>query len=137
MSPAYAIETAPAYVIEEDVRNGVIKMTVQGFFDLETLRRHFDENDGIVRKWRSLGRPIRVLIDAVNLLPHTPEGQALVQSSTKRIYVPGDRVALLVGSNLVKMQMRRALTQGEVINFFVSANAAMTWLMAQKQSVNA
>ncbi|CAN5371162.1 hypothetical protein BH10PSE12_BH10PSE12_30120 [soil metagenome] len=121
---------APAYTIEEELVSGVIRMMVEGFFDIGTLTRHFADSAIYVGRWRLLGRPIRVLIDAKTLLPHSPEGQALVQKSVQRIYAPGDRVAILVSSNLVKMQMRRALSQGEVVNFFVSDVAATTWLMA-------
>jgi hypothetical protein len=122
--------TTPAYTIEENLAEGFVHMVVEGFFDMGTLSRHFADNADFVRRWRAMGRSIRVLIDAANLLPHSAEGQALVQQSTQRIYVPGDRVAVIVSSNLVKMQMRRALSQDQIINFFVSDSAAMTWLMA-------
>jgi hypothetical protein len=120
--------TRPGYTIQEDDRCGIIRMRVYGFFDIPTLERHFAENDAVVRRWRTHGRLIRVLIEAVELLPHSPEGQACVQASTARIYAPGDRVAVLVSSSLVKMQMRRALRQGDLIDFFVSEKAAMAWL---------
>ncbi len=123
-------KTTPAYTIEENVAKGFVLMVVEGFFDMDTLSRHFADNAAFVVRWRAMGRSIRVLIDATNLLPHSPEGQALVQQSTQQIYRPGDRVAVIVSSNLVKMQMRRALSQGQIINFFVSEAAAMTWLMA-------
>lgn len=130
LAPAIRI-ALPFYTIDEDEVKGVIRIMVEGFFDLETLDRHFAENAACVARWRHGGRPIRVLIDAANLLPHSSEGQALVQRSVQRIYVPGDRVATLVSSNLVKMQMRRALSHGDMLDFFMSAPAAMAWLMAR------
>lgn len=131
MSTAPVIRLAPpAYTIDEDDVRGVVRMKVEGFFDLDTLRRHFAENAAFVNRWRAQGRPIRVLINAVDLHPHSPEGQALVQQSVARIYMPGDRVAVTVASSLVKMQIRRALTHGDIVNVFVSDLAAMTWLMA-------
>ena len=75
---------------------------------------------------------IRVLINAVDLKPHSPEGQACVQDATGRIYQAGDKVAVLVSSSLVKMQMRRALSRGEILNFFISESAALTWLDVQQ-----
>ena len=125
---ALAARTTPGYTIREDDPRGVIHMHVHGFFDIPTLSRHFDDNHVVVTRWRALGRPIRVLIDAVNLLPHSPEGQAQVQDATARIYVLGDRVAVLVSSSLVKMQMRRALPQGDLIDFFLSEQSAVAWL---------
>jgi hypothetical protein len=122
------IATRPAYLIREDDLSGVIRMKVEGFFDLATLDRHFAENAQVVSRWRSAGRAVRVYIDAVDLKPHSPEGQARVQQATAQIYQAGDRVAVRVQSSLVKMQMRRALAQGDVIDFFLSEAAALTWL---------
>lgn len=120
--------TDPTYVIAEDLPAGVIRMKVTGFFDLATLTRHFADNETVVRRWRAAGLPIRVFIDALELRPHSPEGQACVQEATARIYRSGDRVAVRVASSLVKMQMRRALGTGDIIDFFLSENAAFTWL---------
>jgi hypothetical protein len=127
------VPASPRYTIESDKLQGVIVMSVEGFFDLPTLRDHFDENAAVVRRWRAADRPIRVLINAVNLKPHSPEGQACVQDATGRIYQPGDKVAILVSSSLVKMQMRRAMSRGEILNFFICENAALTWLDVQQQ----
>jgi hypothetical protein len=128
------VPAKPAYTIEDARLQGVILIRVEGFFDLPTLRGHFAENAAVVRRWRAADRPIRVLINAVNLKPHSPEGQACVQDATGRIYQPGDRVAILVSSSLVKMQMRRALSRGEILNFFICKNEALTWLDVQQPS---
>jgi hypothetical protein len=122
--------TPPSYTIEEDEPKGVVRMMVAGFFDRQTLVRHFADNAKFVTRWRAAGRPIRVLIDALNLQPHTPENQALVVQSFGQIYSPGDRVAIMVGSSLVKMQMRRTHTYGDIIDFFMSETAALKWLAA-------
>lgn len=128
--PATAKTLRPEYWIAEDSIGGIIRMMVKGFFDIPTLARHFDENRVMVDRWRSDARPIRVYIDAVDLKPHSPEGQALVQQSTASIYLPGDRVAVCVESSLVRMQMRRALRQGDVIDFFTTEFSALHWLNA-------
>lgn len=127
------VATKPIHTIEDNQRPGVILIKVAGLFDLPTLRHHFAENAVAVQRWRSADRPIRVLIDAVDLKPHSPEGQACVQEATGRIYRPDARVAILVSSSLVKMQMRRALSRGEILNFFISENAALTWLDVRQQ----
>lgn len=125
------ISINPDHVIDEDRLSGLIHIRVSGFFDLQSLHEHFTDNSEVVTRWRAAGRSIRVLIDAVHLKPHTPEGQACVQDATARIYRSGDKVAILVSSSLVKMQMRRALAQGEIVDFFISKIAALTWLDAQ------
>ena len=118
----------PSYAIVEDHVLGVIRMRVVGFFDLATLHRHFDDNGAVVSEWRDAGRAIRVFIDAAGLMPHTPEGQACVQAETARIYRPGDQVAVRVASALIRMQMRRALREGDVLEFFTSESEALAWL---------
>ena len=118
----------PRYDICERKSSGVIHMMVRGFFEPVILNQHFDSNREVVERWRKKGQRIRVLIDATSLLPHTPECQQIVQSATRSIYQADDKVAVLVSSSLVKMQMRRALKQGETIEFFVSERAASLWL---------
>jgi tryptophanase len=131
LSTSWADEIGhPSYAIFEDLVDGVIRMRVEGFFDVATLKRHFAENEVVVNRWRSVAMPIRVFIDACDLKPHSPEGQACVQEATARIYREGDRVAVEVGSSLVKMQMRRVLKQGDVVDFFTSEQAALEWLRA-------
>lgn len=123
-----ASKLQPIHSIREDRATGIIHIIIEGFFDLTTLERHFQAEKIVVDRWRSEGRPIKVLIDAVNLLPHSPEGQARVQQATQTIYRAEDKVALQVSSSLVKMQMRRAFTQGDTLNFFLSNDAARMWL---------
>ncbi|MDO6413259.1 hypothetical protein Q4F19_02590 [Sphingomonas sp. BIUV-7] len=120
----------PTYAIHEEEHERVVRMVVAGFFDRETLLRHFADNAEFVTRRRAAGRPIRVLIDALKLQPHTVENQAIVMQSFEQIYRPDDRVAITVESSLVKMQMRRTHSFGEIIGFFVSETAAMTWLLA-------
>jgi hypothetical protein len=131
LSTSWADEIGhPSYAIFEDLVDGVIRIRVEGFFDVATLKRHFAENEVVVNRWRSVGMPIRVFIEACDLKPHSPEGQACVQQATARIYREGDRVAVEVASSLVKMQMRRALKPGDLIDFFTSEKAALEWLRA-------
>ncbi len=126
------VAAKPTHAIEDDQLHGVILISVTGFFDLPTLRDHFAENAAVVKQWRATGRPIRVLINAVDLKPHSPEGQVCVQEATAMISRAGDKVAILVSSSLVKMQMRRALSRDEILNFFICKNAALTWLDVQQ-----
>lgn len=120
----------PVHTITEDDRLGIIRIAVSGFFDRRTLVEHFALKTRIVNRWRAQGRPICLLIDAAELKPHSPKNQAFVEEEATRLYVPQDRVAMLLESSLVKMQMRRALSHGAVANFFISENAAIMWLTA-------
>ncbi len=130
MTPVADIAPSPSYTIAEDHDQGVIRMEVKGFFDLDTLAQHFADNAIVVDRWRTMGQPVRVYINAVALKPHSPEGQACVQKAVARIYRPGDKLAIRVESSLVKTQMRRALSHGDLIEFFISESALMTWLTA-------
>lgn len=130
MNPLAIDSLDPTYTIYEDEPLGIIRVVVSGFFDESTLARHFADKARVVNRWRVLGRPICVLIDAVDLKPHSPGNQAYVEQATARIYGPADRVAVKVASSLVKMQTRRALSPGNIANFFISESAAVTWLTA-------
>ena len=124
----------PSHLILEDEPAGVIRIEVRGFFDLPTLKDHFGKLRGIVQQWRAQARPVRALANTVQLMPHSPEGQEYVVASHASIYRSGDKVAVLVSSSLVKMQMRRAFNNQDVMEFFISENAALTWLGAPAAS---
>jgi hypothetical protein len=121
-------EISPSYSISEDEIRGIIRISVAGFFDRNTLKMLFLDTEMIVNKWKILGRPILTLIDSVNLKPHSPENQLYVEREFIRTHRPSDRVATLVASTLVKIQQRRAVPPGASINFFISESAAITWL---------
>jgi hypothetical protein len=129
--PENAPKLNPTHSVREDRVSGLIHIMVAGFFDLATLTQHFKAETALVDRWRTEGRTIRVLIDAVNLLPHSTECQAYIQEATGTIYREGDRVALQVSSSLVKMQMRRVFAKGDILNFFLSNDAARLWLDAK------
>jgi hypothetical protein len=124
------LTTTPTHYIEEDVAGRVVRIKVAGAFDRAMVVQHFVDNEACVRRWRAAGHPVRVLVDASELHPHTPDNQALVMASIERIYRLGDRIAIVSGSSLVKSQLRRTHTYGDIIGFFVSGSAAMTWLLA-------
>jgi hypothetical protein len=84
LSTSWADEVGhPSYAIFEDLIDRVIRIRVEGFFDVATLKRHFAENALVVDRWRSVAMPIRVFIDACDLKPHSPEGQACVQEADR------------------------------------------------------
>jgi hypothetical protein len=125
----------PKHAIRTDTPFGVIRIDVSGFFDRSSLVDHFTELRSMVRTWRSHSRPIRALANTVDLMPHSPENHGFVVSSHEDIYRDGDKVAVLVSSSLVKMQMRRAFNNRKVMEFFMSENAALTWLDPPKHNV--
>jgi hypothetical protein len=52
-----------------------------------------------------------------------------MRAGNLRLYRAGDRIALIVESSLLKMQLRRTLVEFQ--NIFVSPNAAETWVTAE------
>jgi hypothetical protein len=124
----------PLHTVTEDDRLGIIRVAVSGFFDKQDLEKHFAAKRQIVDRWRAHGRDICMLIDAVGLKPHSPENQRFAEEAVARLYRSSDRVAMLLESSLVKMQMRRSLSHGDIANFFLSENAAITWLTAHSGS---
>lgn len=107
--------------------HGMVRMRIEGFFDRETLIQHFADSAEIVAKWKAADRPVRVLIDATGLLPHTPDNQTFVAQKFSNIYLTDDKVAIIVASALVKMQMRRTQENDDIIQFFDSDAEALIW----------
>ncbi|WP_420145825.1 hypothetical protein [Sphingobium sp.] len=118
----------PSHSICEDAPVGAIRVDVSGFMDIPSLESHFREMRMVVSRWRSQHRAIRVLVHAIDLMPHSPEGQRYVDTANASIYQPGDKIAVLVSSSLLKMQMRRMFNAKELMEFFISERAAHLWL---------
>ena len=118
----------PKHSVHEDAQTGILRVEVSGFFDVPSLEVHFSQLRVIVRRLRLQSRPIRTLVDAVDMLPHAPEAQKYVESQNAAIYRAGDKLAVLVSSSLLKMQMRRAFTDKALMEFFISERAALLWL---------
>lgn len=112
-----------------DPRSNLIQIWGSGLWSRAEVDAHFDELDGEIRQKRTRFPHIRVLVDIRESGVQTQDTAEGVTLGTRRIYREGDRIAIIVASSLVKMQMRRAVEHRE-LQIFISPSAAVTWLEA-------
>ncbi|MFL9842250.1 hypothetical protein ABS767_14870 [Sphingomonas sp. ST-64] len=116
------------YDIARDEESGVLRISAVGMQHADQVGRYLDVLERIVQETRARFGRIRVLSDLRNAPVRTQEAADRMREGNLRLYRSGDRVALIVETSLLKMQLRRTLIDCQ--NIFVSPNAAETWLMA-------
>ncbi|MDO6416471.1 hypothetical protein Q4F19_18960 [Sphingomonas sp. BIUV-7] len=108
---------------------GIVRIKGSGLWSVAMIEEHFGELKAMLSALREQGKAVRVLVDMSGAAVQPPEVAAVIRTATQDIYEPGDRIAMIVGSTLAKMQMRR-LVDNDVMKLFVSAQASENWLRA-------
>jgi hypothetical protein len=114
---------------EIDQQANIIRVLGRGLWSERYARAHFEELEWTLQRTRATRAPVRVLVDIREAAVQTPETTQCLADATDRLYKPGDRIAIVVASSLLKLQMRRA-TNASIHEIFISLNAAETWLSA-------
>jgi hypothetical protein len=126
-----ATESQGELTIDIDQAAGLVRVTGRGFWSPLHADHHFSRLDGVLRGIRMAGLRVRVLVDLREAAVQPAETIERISRATQEVYQPGDRVAIVVGSSLAKMQMRR-IVRAANHDFFVSPSAAEMWLHAWK-----
>ena len=103
----------------------ISRVVVQQLGDVD---RYLAVLGDVVRDARLRFGRVRVLADLRNSPIRTQEAAERMRLGNLALYREGDRVALIVESSLLKMQLRRTLVEYQ--NIFLSPHAAETWLTA-------
>jgi hypothetical protein len=117
------------YGFDFDERTGVLRASATGFWSAEDADRFRDELRvrAVDAKQRS-GR-LRLLVDGTGSQVQKPEvTNRLATLAADLIQSPDDRIAVVVGSNLIKMQAERIL-QSDGAQAFLSSAEAKAWLL--------
>lgn len=123
------VAAAPGlYEIIRDGRLKILRINQVGVRTLGEVDRYLAVLGDVVRDTRLRFGRVRVLADLRNAPLRTQEAAERMRMGNLALYRPGDRVALIVESSLLKMQLRRTLVEYQ--NIFLSPNAAETWLTA-------
>ncbi|WP_109809076.1 hypothetical protein [Sphingosinithalassobacter portus] len=117
--------------IRATFEDGVLRVTGSGAWNRMQLTGHFARLHELIRPVRERGEPLLALIDMRGITEMPDEIVAVIDRETARLYQEQDRVAVMVASSLVKMQMKRAAEKAQR-EFFLSAKAALTWLTAYR-----
>jgi hypothetical protein len=116
--------------------SGIIRVVGRGFWTEDYVDAHFVELGRLVERVRAIGGDILALVDLSEAPVQSPGVVARITAQTGRIYRPADRIAIVVRSSLVKMQIKRAVALPN-LEAFLSLNAALTWLTAHSRTVRA
>jgi hypothetical protein len=119
------------YSFRFDPETGVLHVEVSGFFTREEADRYFAEQETYyVNARRAVGH-LKMLVDGSNSSVQSTEVSQRVQyRRRKAIKSPKDRIAVVVGSNLLKMQTQRT-ADSDQIAVFTSVADAEHWLAAE------
>lgn len=116
------------YEIIRDERVRILRINRIGVQQLADVDRYLKALGDVVRDARLRFGRVRVLADLRNSPVRTQEAAERMRLGNLALYRSGDRVALIVESSLLKMQLRRTLVEYQ--NIFLSPSAAQTWLTA-------
>ena len=116
------------YEIVRDDRVKILRINSVAVQQLTDVDRYLTILGEIVRDARLRFGKVRVLADLRNSPIRTQEAAERMRTGNLALYRDGDRVALIVESSLLKMQLRRTLVEYQ--NIFLSPSAAETWLTA-------
>ena len=112
-----------------DGERGILRVVGIGSWTPAQADDHFRELRRAAERLRENGGSLLVLVDLSTANVQSDATAARIRSHTDALYAPGDRIAVIVGSCLAKMQMRRTVDLS-CHEIFISPNAAMTWLTA-------
>ena len=132
-APAALATSAPEpgqYSISKADAFGVICGEGSGVWAPAQIDAFFCEFEVVTVDGRARFGAIRVLLDLRLALVSGREGFDRMVAGTQRIYRPEDRLAMVVQSTLVKMQMRRLQFRAQTA-YFTSVYAARAWLDAE------
>lgn len=108
---------------------GIVKLHGSGVWSLDYLNQHFRELDAVIAQARRRNPNVLVLVDLRDAPVQSPEVAECINANTRRVYRNHDRIAIVVQSSLVKLQMKRVVDCAHV-QIFISVAAAYTWLTA-------
>lgn len=119
----------PLYDIELDPQGGLIVVRTRGFWSVKEVDAYFDVLRELVSAARVRFGRAKLVADVTEAPIQSPEVAERFAAGNAIFRNPGDKLALITGSSLQKMQIRRALTSDRT-QVFVSQAAALMWINA-------
>jgi hypothetical protein len=113
-----------------DHREGFIRVCGTGLWTPEQAAVHFIALRQAIEGLRAIRQPVLVLVDLSAAAVQTASVAEAVSDGTMRIYRDADYVALIAGTTLLRLQMKRS-AKVENLEIFNEAEQAVTWLRAR------
>lgn len=112
-----------------DARTGIIHIVGSGLWSAATAERNFLDMQAAAATARQQMPNLRVLVDIRAAAVQTPEATARMQGHIESLWGSTDRIAVVVGSILAKMQVDR-VTDSQTHRIFATIADAKAWLAA-------
>lgn len=124
-----SVMATDGFQIDIDDSSQLVQVAGRGFWTLEMIDQHFDRLRAIIAGRRPKWQAVKVLVNIQEALVQPAEIIERIGIRTAQIYEPEDRVAIVVTSNLARMQMRRGVVRLQH-EFFLKEYQAIAWLNA-------
>ncbi len=120
--------------IEIDDRIGLMDVRLSGLMSIEEVRRYIAElGSAFVRHQMRAGYLMRVDVSLAML-----QSQAVIAALQDQIahFPKARRIAIVTGDSLVRIQVRRVMTQSYA-RMFTTAGEGLVWLLSPEASASA
>lgn len=114
-----------------DRRTQIVQLRGCGSWTVDMLRQHQGEIEAVLKVARRDRKQLLVFSDITQSVVQSKAVTEEISNYNPIAFGDSDRVAMVVGSSLLKMQMRR-ITSKSNWEFFMSPTAAMNWLLAHE-----
>ena len=113
--------------VRQDAADGVIRCTFHGFFTAADMAAFRADLFRVCAAARRASFRLLMLLDAAAGVVQSPEIVAEIAAIVRRVRGPHDRVAVVVGSSLMKLQAQRII-HVEQVRAFSLRDEAEAWL---------
>ena len=117
------------YFVDYDADSGLIYVNLSGFWTREVGHRFYSALASLCGQSRAQNGSALILFDALNL-PIQAELMAKDAGEQAPFVAPGDKIAFVTVSQLLKIQMRRLDPSSGGAAYFENVQDAQDWLLA-------
>jgi hypothetical protein len=109
--------------------DGILEVRATGVWTTEMVESYRGDLAIAAEAARKRAGRLMMLFNATDYVVQ-PQDVATRAQHVERVVLPGDRIAVLISSSLLKLQARRVLAGWDRIELFVSEDSARAWLLA-------
>lgn len=125
----HGVRMRGSYTIEAEPAHDLIRMTLTGFFDIETIRAFGAARYPVIARLGCARNQHITLCDIAGCSLQSQESVAAFQQVLGEGDIRSRKLAMVTGSSLAWMQARRILNRDELACFDTEPEA-MQWLLA-------
>lgn len=120
----------PSYSVSINVKLGLLRLTLGGFFDLDTVARLAVERDEAVRRLCRPRNEHLTICDIRTQMVSSPPVTAAFQKLIGDPRFSARKLAFVLAGGLEKLQTRRTASLRDNVAYFTDVSTAEAWLFA-------